>query len=382
MKYLTKPAVCTGMQMSSRRLSDSFLAVAGAALLMLAPSVGSAQTSAVPAPPSGGLINPMATIFCAFSHKAYTVDSEANMVIVSNDTDGSLLRVPVGSEPVSIAANQINGRVYIANSGDGTVSVMDGKTDAILATVSVGAHPYSIAIDSVLDKIYVARTYSDDLMEIDGATNGVSGIKTGSQDLIAVNPKSHMVYLLGYEGGSLTFLDGKTGEFRKDSVGMHAWGMALNEETAALYVAKIGDADVVAIDAPMATPRVIGTGRIPCAIGINALTNTVYAVNYEDDSVTVVDGKTSQVVTTLAVGKRPQAIAVDVVHNLIYIANTKGESVTVVDGASNKIIDTIKTGKAPYALAIDPEAGKLHVANLDHTGFTTLDIGRFQQAGH
>ncbi len=354
------------------------MAVTGAVLLLLASSVGNTQASSAVGPPSSGLINPTAAVFCAFSRKAYTVDAEANIVIVSNDADGSLRRVPTGSEPVSIAANQINGRVYIANSGDGTVTVLDGRTDAILATVYVGAHPYSIAVDSGLGKVYVARTYSDDLTEIDGATNAVTAIKTGSQDLIAIDPRSHEVYLLGYEGGSLTVLDGTTAKFRKDSVGMHAWGMALNEVTGALYAAKIGDAGVVAIDAPLSTPRVIPTGRIPCAIGINARTDTVYVVNYEDNSVTVIDGKTSGLVTAIAVGKRPQAIAVDAVHNLIYVANTKGENVTVIDGASNKAIATMHAGHAPYALAIDPDSEKLHVANLDPTSFTTLDVSRFQ----
>jgi YVTN family beta-propeller protein len=378
MKYLTKPAVCTGTHQPSRRLGGSLMAVTGAVLLLLASSVGNTQASSAVGPPSSGLINPTAAVFCAFSRKAYTVDAEANIVIVSNDADGSLRRVPTGSEPVSIAANQINGRVYIANSGDGTVTVLDGRTDAILATVYVGAHPYSIAVDSGLGKVYVARTYSDDLTEIDGATNAVTAIKTGSQDLIAIDPRSHEVYLLGYEGGSLTVLDGTTAKFRKDSVGMHAWGMALNEVTGALYAAKIGDAGVVAIDAPLSTPRVIPTGRIPCAIGINARTDTVYVVNYEDNSVTVIDGKTSGLVTAIAVGKRPQAIAVDAVHNLIYVANTKGENVTVIDGASNKAIATMHAGHAPYALAIDPDSEKLHVANLDPTSFTTLDVSRFQ----
>jgi YVTN family beta-propeller protein len=378
MKYLTKSNICAEIQKPFLRPGNLFIAMVETAVLIIGSSVGQAQTTQVSAPPRSGLVNAMATAFSPSTHKAYTVDSEEDSVIVTDDASNSIHTVKVGAAPVSIGVNSINGLVYVANAGDGTVSVIDGKTDAVIATLPIGAHPYSIAVDSARGKVYVTRTYSDDLMEIDGATNAVTGIKAGSPDLIAIDPRSHSIYLLGYEGGNLTILDGKTHEPAKNSVGMHAWGMALNGETGALYVAKTGDAGVAVVDSPLANSRLIPTGRIPCAVGINSRTNTIYAVNYEDDSVSVIDGKSSHAIATLTVGKRPQAIAVDTIHNLVYVANTQGKSVTVIDGANNKTLASIPAGNAPYALAIDAVAGKLHVANLDRNAFTTLDVSHFQ----
>jgi YVTN family beta-propeller protein len=325
-----------------------------------------------------GLINPQGAVFNPAMGKAYIVDTEAGSVTISDDSANLIHHVSVGADPVSIAVDQADGRAYVANAGDGTVSAMDGKTDRVIASIRVGAHPYSIATDSAAGKVYVSRTFSDDVTVIDAKTLAVTSLHTGSSDLITVDPEQRITYLLGYEGGSLVILDSRTTSLEKRTMGMHTWGMALNEKTGALYIAKIGDAGVLLLAGPTATPRMIATGPIPCSVGINARTNTVYVVNYGDNSVTVIDGAKGSATLSIPVGKRPQSVTVDAEHNLVYIANTLGNSVTVIDGDSNKAIATLAAGIAPYALAIDPGAGRLHIANLDKHSFTILDVTRFQ----
>jgi YVTN family beta-propeller protein len=378
MKYLTNLKLCTAVRRRNLRAHLLSTWFAAAAIFVSAAQLGVAQTPANSGDPVTGLNNPSATVYNPATGKVYTVDSEAGAIQISDDVAGTTIRVKVGAEPVSVAADSSNGRAYVANAGDGTVSVIDGKTDTVLATVAIGANPYSIAADSTAGKIYVTRTYSDHLTVIDAATNQVSGIKAGAPDLIAVNPKTHIAYLLGYEGGNLTVLNGATQELTKSSVGMHAWGVALNAETGILYIAKIGDADVAVVKPGSSTPTMIPAGNIPCSVAINPQTNTVYVANYADNSVTVIDGAKNLAVAQIPVGKRPQAVAVDASRNLIYVANTQANTVTAIDGATNKVLATLDAGKAPYALVVNPVSGKLHVANMDKASFTILDAGNLQ----
>jgi len=343
------------------------------ALCIATVQVASGQSTAVA---RSGLINPQAVVFNPATGKVYSVDTEDNAVDIADDTAHSTVRAKVGAGPVSIAIDASNGNAYVANAGDGTVSVVDGKTDAVIATILVGSHPYSIAADSRAGRIYVSRTYSDQLAIIDATTNAVSSVKTGSADLIAIDQRTSTVYLLGYEGGDLTVLADASATFQKMSVGMHAWGMALNETSGAFYVARPGDAQVAVLQAGSKTPRMIPVGRIPCSVAVNPHTNRIYAVNYADNSLTVIDG--FRVMATVPVGRRPQAVAVDAVRDLIFVANTQDNSVTVIDGGRNKVLDTLNAGNAPYALAINPISGKLHVANEDKTPFTVLDVNRFR----
>jgi YVTN family beta-propeller protein len=93
------------------------------------------------------------------------------------------VHVKVGAGPVSIAAGASNGRAYVVNGDDGTVSVIDGKTDAVIATVPAANHPYAISANPVTGKVYVSRSYSDEITVIDAVTNSRSGIKTGRRIL-------------------------------------------------------------------------------------------------------------------------------------------------------------------------------------------------------
>ena len=380
MKYLTKFELWTAIQKQKLQLDWPVALLSAAVVFVSAGQLGRTQTPANAGRPVTGLNNPSATIFNPATGKVYTVDADAAAVQISDDAAGSIVRVKVGAGPVSIAADSINGRAYVANVDDGTVSVIDGKTDAVVATVPIGPHPYSIAADSAAGKIYVSRTYSDQLTVIDAETNQVSGIKAGSPDLIAVDPKMHLAYLLGYEGGDLTILDGATHSVTRNSVGMHAWGIALNAQTGAVYIAKIGDAQVAVLEPGSTSPKMIPAGRIPCSVAVNAQTNTVYVANYGDNSITVIDGATGRTVATITVGKRPQAVAVDSDRKLVYVANTQANTVTVVDGATNRVLATLDAGKAPYALAVNPVSGKLHVANFDTKSFTTLDASQLRKS--
>src|SRR5437899_36581 len=75
-----------------------------------------------------------------------------------------------------------------------------------------------------------------------------------------------------------------------------------------------------------------GTG--PWAVAVNPVTNRIYVANYDNNSVTVIDGATNST-TTVAAGEYPIAVAVNPATNRIYVANYNSNDVTVIDGATN-----------------------------------------------
>jgi YVTN family beta-propeller protein len=367
MKYLIKllsepnsaahAAVCL-------RLSIAWIVLAGFAAGTMAQQPAEA--------PHSGLVNSAAAAFNAATGKSYVVVSDGNSIEVSNDRTGAARRVKVGSNPVSVAVDSQNGRAYIVNAGDGTVSVLDGETDNVAATVQVGDHPYSIASDSAGGKIYVTRTYSNQLMVIDAATNEVSAVEVGSPDLLVIDQKLHTIYLLSYEISDLAILDGMTHAITRTSVGMHAWGMAINHKTGVVYIAKPGDGRIAVIDAGSIQPAYIETSGLPCAVAVNERTNTIYVTDYAGDSVRVISGDKKQVVATIPVGSRPEALAVDADHDRVYVANTSGRSISAIDGVTNRVVRTEAVSAAPYAITADSSARRVHVASLGVQGSVNL----------
>jgi len=95
----------------------------------------------------------------------------------------------------------------------------------------------------------------------------------------------------------------------------------------------------------------------PSAIAVNPRTHLVYVTSavFDPDAVrgrvTVIDGRTDQVVDVIPVGPGPQAVAVDPITNRVYVTAETGvdgdAAVTVIDGATRRIVATVPIG--PYA---------------------------------
>ncbi len=352
-----------------RRTVVTALAVCSATLLPFSVAERARESA-----PLIGLLSRRAIVFNPAVNKIYAIDPEHNAVSVISGGAGSPRSVKVGDGPLAIAVNPITDRVYVANTKGGTVSVLDGNSDAVIATVNVGKRPYVLAANPIENKVYVSNTFSDLLTIIDGKTNTTSTLKTGSADAIDVDPKRNQVYLLGYESTSLTVLNGVDSALSKLPAGaMHLWGMVMDEASATLYVTRIGNADIVAIDTHTHSLTPIGAGQLPCAIAANENTHLLYVANCGDDSVTVIDETKRAAAKTVHVGSHPQAVAVDAKRNMIYVANTHGDSLTIIDGSSNDVVATLPAGTNPYAVAVDASSGAIFIANLGESSFTRID---------
>jgi YVTN family beta-propeller protein len=129
-----------------------------------------------------------------------------------------------------------------------------------------------------------------------------------------------------------------------------------------LYLAHTMTADVMSLDEKTQETAAIPVGQIPCALALNPATHMLYAVDYGDQTMSVIDTVKAKVVSVIAVGDHPQAVAVDSKRNRVYVANVHGDSVTVIDGSKHAILGTFQTGEHPYALAVDDNTGQVYAA--------------------
>jgi len=105
----------------------------------------------------------------------------------------------------------------------------------------------------------------------------------------------------------------------------------------------------------------LGVGAVPRLAAVNPVTNKIYVVNSNSNSVTVIDGATNAT-TTVNTGTSPFAAAVNSVTNKIYVPNFGSNTVTVIDGATNTTT-TLNAGQTPFAVAVNPVTNKIYVTN-------------------
>src|SRR5205823_11849651 len=101
--------------------------------------------------------------------------------------------------------------------------------------------------------------------------------------------------------------------------------------------------------------------QITEGVAAGQTTTTVYGDN-EDDTVAVINGRTTAVTATIAVGGFPLAVAADPKTNTAYVTNNDG-TVSVINGRTNTVTATIPVGLSPDAVAADPKAKAVYVAN-------------------
>jgi len=326
--------------------------------------------------PWGRLITSAAIVCNPSTHKIYAANEGAGSVTVINATTGATQIVEVGREPIAIALNRATNRIYVANDGSASVSVIDGASDGIIATIATAPLPFMLAVDEASNRVYVTHTYAGVVTAIDGAANSAQELKVGDADGIVTDGGTHTVFLMTYEDPNIRIVDEATGTATRVAVGPHIWGMVFDEPTSTLFLAHTSAGEVVALDERTHAVSAIPVGRIPCAVAINPVTRRLYAVNYGDETLSVIDLQTKKVIALVPVSKHPQGIAVDSTANRIYVANVHGDSVTVIDGEKNTVLGTRSAGKSPYAVTVDEASGHAYAANYSAPWVTQVAEGR------
>lgn len=127
----------------------------------------------------------------------------------------------IGSTPTGIAVNPTTNKIYVASLGVfpppgpneglrlpvGSVSVIDGFTNKIVANIEVTL-PNGIAVNPNTNRIFVTNSFDDQVNVIDGLGNSIEHtINVGNYPLgIAVNTKTNKVYVANHLSNSISVI--------------------------------------------------------------------------------------------------------------------------------------------------------------------------------
>ncbi|MDY6794551.1 MAG: DUF5719 family protein [Actinomycetota bacterium] len=283
-------------------------------------------------------------------------------------TDAVIKTVNVGSNPWSVGVNPTTNKIYVANAGSNTVSVIDGSTDTVSTTVGVGWSPQGVGVNPTTNKIYVSNYLENMVSVIDGSTDTVlKTIGMPGPRGVGVNPTTNKIYVSNYLENMVSVIDGSTDTVSTTvGVGWSPQGVGVNPTTNKIYVTN-GDGNTVSvIDGSTDTvSKRVGVGIVPAGVGVNPTTNKIYVANSIDSTVSVIDGSTDTVSKTLhlRLGSYPIGVGVNPTTNKIYVANFEGRTVSVIDGSTDTVSETIGVGNEPVGVGVNPNTDKIYVAN-------------------
>jgi len=137
-----------------------------------------------------------------------------DIINTANDTIGGSVTVGVG--PTSISLDTFLNRLYVANTGDNTVTVLDATSVTlgvnppikVLATTQVGSAPVSVAALPSGLSFYVANSGSNNVSVVSSSSFGVVGTVPVGQTpvFIASEPTSTKIYTANSGGGTISII--------------------------------------------------------------------------------------------------------------------------------------------------------------------------------
>jgi YVTN family beta-propeller protein len=297
---------------------------------------------------------------------------------------------PVGFDPDAIAI-ATNGTIYVAHpdaDNKTQISVIDPDNQIQLISTNVPGRPKGMALleDGTNSKLFVMANQESGsgsviLLPLSDLTNPTSLALGNEPGGIVLSPDRSQVYVAEKTTSKVRIIDVKTHTFLPEEITICSdpAGLSVSKDGSKLYVVCGQEDKVQEIDLASSSAANILLGEDPSGFGsfiagpvypeyITALHPTAYITNSDDNTVSVINTETYEVVATIPVGDHPEGIAISPDSHRAYVTNNESETVSVINTTSNRVIKTIPVGTEPMGICMAPDGSKIYVANLGVPG--------------
>jgi YVTN family beta-propeller protein len=300
-------------------------------------------------------------------------------------------------------------RVYVPNSGSGTVDVIDPRTYKVIRHFRVGRVPHHITPSWNMQKLYVDNTGGDSLTVIDPARGRPIGrVKVRDPYNLYFTPDGTKAVVVAERYDSLDFRDLHTwrllkrvpipargpdhldfsasGSFllistefsgrvyRVNTSAMKVTGkvivgglpvdVKLSPDGSVFYVANQGLNGVSVIAAHSLNKlKFIPTGAGAHGLCISRDGRHLYVSNRLAGTISVIDMRHRRVARTWHVGGSPDMMQVSPDGRELWFSNRFNGSVGVLNTRSGRLMHTIAVGDAPHGLTFFPQPGRFSVGH-------------------
>lgn len=108
-------------------------------------------------------------------------------------------------------------------------------------------------------------------------------------------------------------------------------------------------------------------------IALPAWAGEIWVTNEKDDTISVIDIATLEVVRTIETGERPRGITFSKDHSVLYLCASDSDAVQVIDPVSGEILHDLPSGEDPEQFVLHPDNRHLYIANEDDAITTVVD---------
>jgi YVTN family beta-propeller protein len=290
----------------------------------------------------------------------------------------SLLMLGVASNPlIASAATALTGTVIVANQASDTVSLVDLQTMTAYRHVPVVGGPHEVAVSPDGARVIVTNYYKSDggpqktlsLISLpDGDTIRTIDLGEYSRphDVQWVN--GHQVVVTVEANQALLLVDVETGEvkrvFETGKDGSHM--LSLSRDLQRLYSSNMSGAGSVSVFDFASGEKIadIDTGAECEGVGVSPDGRWVWAGNRAEDTVSIIDTDSLQIVRTLEASGFPYRVEFTPNGEYALVPLATGSALMVGDVAGQSVLRTIPLGltrvEEPSTAGVFPYPDNVH----------------------
>ena len=250
------------------------------------------------------------------------------------------------SAPPSVAAGSTATPIFVLNSLNANVSVIDPVSFEEIRRVPTGKEPHHIYLSPDRKSVMVANAASDSITFLDPHTGQVQRTMTG-----IVDP-----YHLRFSPDMKWFV---TAANRLDHIDIYRWEGAGDQFKLNLV-------------------KRIPAGKTPSHIAIDSKSKIAYVSLQDSNELIAIDLETQNPIWTVPVGKMPADLFLTPDDKTLLIGLTGESDVQVLDvsGAKPVELKRIKTGKGAHAFRAQGDGKHVFVSNRTANTISRIDFGK------
>jgi len=346
---------------------------------------------------------------------AYVTNGGSGTVTVLDVVNVRLDReLPVGQNPVALAASPTRNEVYVVNSGvaggQGSISVINAENNTIAATIPLHQQPVAIDLDPEGKLAYVANSGSNSVSVVDLKNRReVAQIGAGEEPVaLELSPDGKTLAVANRKGNSLSLIDPGTPQVRSVFTGCPgAADIAILPDSSKAFVACSAGHQVMTValareSQPASSQAgvsaatqaradqleaMMDVGRGPVQLALKPDGGEVFVVNSISNSISEVITGTNDVQGAYMMGDNPVSGLVSNDNALLYVGNLRTQTVIVYSINDGRRVGWAHVGDGPSAMAfsaagnllfvVDARSGDVAVVRAaSFSLFTLLPAGR------
>jgi len=300
----------------------------------------------------------------------YVDNSTDNTISVINVlTQKNIATIPVGDRPHAICVQEDGRKVYTTTEVDYTLKAIDTATNKVVNTVTLPADPNECAVTKDGKYVVVPLRGNNTAVIIDSATNQIVKtlpIKGPHNCATPMGGSNDVVYCEEQRGFDIAKIDLKTMEIAdRIKVNGEARPFLITPDQKTMYVALSALSGFARVDVAtdMITEVVLPpTPGNPCTIepgntpthGI-ALTpdlKKLWITDIPGSGLYVYDVATKKLSEKINVGKCPNWFAITSDGKYVAVTNSESNSVSIIDAKTQKVLAEVPVGKGPKRIDV------------------------------